>query len=104
MIIALIGSAIAFVNASPMNNATAIRGWWGTKNGGSGGKEEDTLRAPIYREGERSPEEYAEEFEGDIRVTENDRARFAKTGIVGENYRWPNAVIPYQIESRYSEK
>ena len=93
---------IAFINASPAINNTESRGWWASKNSGNE-ESEDLLRAPIYKDDDRSPEEYAEEFEGDIIMSGEEMERFAKTGIVGENFRWSKGVVPYVIDPRYSK-
>lgn len=44
-----------------------------------------------------NPEELGEYFEGDILVP-SDR----KNGLIGEFYRWKNAVIPYEIARQFT--
>lgn len=92
----------ASLNAIPFKSLNKPKGWLGNNNKNPDAISEDTLRAPELKSDERSPEEYADEFEGDIVVSEDDRAKITRTGIVGEKYRWPNAMIPYIIDSRYS--
>lgn len=57
---------------------------------------EDELRAPVVEEGQRSPEEVAEAYQGDIILMDG------RNGVIDTNKRWPAKTIPYIIEPRYS--
>ena len=58
---------------------------------------EDQLKAPVYGPGERSPEEMAGLYQGDIMLVEG------RNGIIDTTKRWPNKTIPYVIDARYSK-
>lgn len=48
--------------------------------------------------------EYGELFEGDMDLNENQLADVfgERNASIGENYRWPNATIPYVLSTNYS--
>ena len=72
---------------------------WSSKNSQKDVIPEDELRAPIIEEGQRSPEEVAEAYQGDI-ILMNETGR---NGVIDTNKRWPAKTIPYIIEPRYSK-
>jgi len=48
-----------------------------------------------------NPEEKGPYFEGDILDPPTDE--LSKAGIIGEKYRWTNAVVPYRIDAEFGK-
>lgn len=49
-----------------------------------------------------NPEELGNYFEGDI-LTQK-RTSSARNGLVGESYRWPNGIIPFEIKGNFDSQ
>lgn len=49
-----------------------------------------------------NPEELGNYFEGDILMPK--RTSSARNGLVGESYRWPNGVIPFEIKGNFDSQ
>ena len=60
--------------------------------------------APVENEGKGFMQQMLEsagEFEGDILLTDEQRAAInSKTGMINTKLRWPNRIIPYEISTR----
>lgn len=92
--------AIFFIALAGLANAKAIgdaflNALYNTN--GNANVPEDQLKAPVYGPGERSPEEMAELYQGDIMMVDG------RNGIIDTTKRWPNKTIPYVIDARYSK-
>ena len=48
-----------------------------------------------------SPGEFGQYFEGDMLT--NPRLLASRAGIIGEQYRWPNGVVPYDIHPDFGK-
>ena len=46
-----------------------------------------------------NPEERGPYFEGDILTPPNEIT--IKSGLIGEQYRWPEAIVAYEIHSDF---
>lgn len=49
-----------------------------------------------------NPEELGSYYEGDI-LTQK-RTSSARNGLVGESYRWPNGIIPFEIKGNFDSQ
>lgn len=49
-----------------------------------------------------NPEELGNYFEGDILTAK--RTSSARNGLVGESYRWPNGIIPFEIKGNFDSQ
>lgn len=52
---------------------------------------------------ETNPEELGSYMEGDILFPMNQSTN-SRNGLVGQSYRWPNAVIPYEITGSFDSR
>lgn len=51
-----------------------------------------------------NPEELGSYLEGDILFPKPNQSASARNGLVGQSYRWPNAVIPYEITGSFDSR
>lgn len=49
-----------------------------------------------------NPEELGNYFEGDILMPKQTSS--ARNGVVGESYRWPNGIIPFEIRGNFDSQ
>jgi hypothetical protein len=42
-------------------------------------------------------------FQGDIKLTPEQKENFQKNGVIGPNYRWPGGLIYYQLDPNFTQ-
>lgn len=63
----------------------------------------EILRNWKFGENQSNPEEFGSYFEGDI-LFPTSQSTNSRNGMVAQTYRWPNAVIPYEITGSFDSR
>lgn len=63
----------------------------------------EVLRNLKFGENQSNPEEFGSYFEGDI-LFPTGQSTNSRNGMVAKAYRWPNAVIPYEITGSFDSR